>query len=356
MSLELDKHPSESRPARSSPWFLRISLVVLAGFHVLAVFAGFFAPYSYREQHRSYPLAPPMRPHLFHDGVFEGGPFVYPLHPTDDGGYELDRSRTVALRWLARGPTYTLLGILESDIHLFGVDGGEPVFLLGTDALGRDYLSRLLYGGQVSLSAGIVGTALAMVVAIALGGFAGYFGGLADSLIMRAADVFLSLPWIYVLLGARAFLPLDMEPWTAFLVIVGLLGTLGWAGPARVVRGVVASSLSREFVTAARSAGATDTHVLVRHILPQAWGVVLTQAAILVPAYMLAEVTLSFLGLGVAEPVPSWGNMLAAFHQDGLLSLRLRLLSPAVCMVAIAWLYHSVFSKGDGLRLSPREN
>lgn len=328
----------------------RGAIVALVSLHLVAAFAGFFAPYTYREQNRSHPLAPPMPPRFFDaEGAFHLRPFVYPLRSRADGEYEADPSRPLPLRWLVRGATHDVLGSFESDLHLFGVDGEEPVFLLGTDALGRDYLSRLLYGARISLSAGILGTALALAAALALGGLAGYSGGVLDAGIMRAADLFLSLPWIYVLLAARAFLPLDMAPSTAFLVIVALLGALGWAGPARVVRGVVVTTVSREFVTAARSAGASHAHVLIRHVLPQTRPVVLTQAAILVPAYMLAEVTLSFLGLGVTEPVPSWGNMLTSLREDGLLSLRLRLLSPALCMAVIGWLYHVASSKRHGL-------
>jgi peptide/nickel transport system permease protein len=347
---------SDSTSFSKAPWYLRGSVVTLVALHFAALFAGFLAPYSYREQHRSYPLAPPMPPHFVDTaGSVHARPFVYPIEWRDGGTYVEDRSRTLPLRFFVRGPSYSFLGLFDLDVHLFGVDGDEPIFLLGADSLGRDYLSRLVYGGQISLSAGLVGAALAIGVAVLLGGVAGYYGGVFDTAVMRAADLFLSLPWIYVLLAARAFLPLDLPPATAFLVIVGLLGALGWAGPARVVRGVVATTASSEFVTAARGAGGSHGHVLFRHVLPSARSVVLTQGAILVPAYMLAEVTLSFLGLGVSEPVPSWGNMLAAFHQDGLLTLRLRLLSPAACMVAIAWLYHTAARKSDPLASRQQE-
>ena len=315
----------------------RLSVIVgaLVFVHLVAVLAGFFAPYSYREQNRATPRAAPTNIRFIDDeGRWHARPFIYAA-----GGGDV-----VPLSFFVRGSSYELFGFIRSDLHLFGVDESHRVFVLGTDALGRDYFSRLLYGGQLSLTAGLLAAVLALATALVLGAAAGYGGRALDGVIMWTGDVFLSLPWIYMLLAARAFLPLDMEPGDTFLAIVMLLGVLGWAAPMRIVRGVVLSAKEREFVDAARSAGAGHVHILTRHVLPQTYSVLATQAALLIPAYMLAEVTLSFVGLGVGEPRPSWGNMLAELPRTSVLSQEPWTFAPAILLVTVTWLYHSVLS------------
>jgi peptide/nickel transport system permease protein len=306
----------------------------LVTLHVVAAFAGFFSPYSYREQYRDAPRSAPTTIRwIDRDGGFHIVPFI----ESNDGAM-------VPIRFWVRGSSYELFGLVASDRHLFGVDAPHRIFVLGTDSLGRDTFSRLLYGGQLSLTAGLMAAALALGIALVLGAAAGYGGRIVDGVIMWTGDVFLSLPWIYLLLAARAFLPLDMDPAEAFLVIVLLLGFVGWAGPMRLVRGIVMSAKEREFVNAARSAGAGHVHLLTRHVLPQTYPVLATQAAILVPAYMLAEVTLSFVGLGVGEPRPSWGNLLTDVPRASLMTSEPWVFAPAVLIVVVTWLYHSVLS------------
>ncbi|MGH9160516.1 MAG: ABC transporter permease, partial [Vicinamibacteraceae bacterium] len=184
-------------------------------------------------------------------------------------------------------------------------------FLLGTDQYGRDQFSRLLHGARISLVAAVAATALTLLIGVTLGTLAGYVNGL-DGPLMRLADLATALPWIYLLLAARSAFPLDLAPAHALVMIVAVIGLVGWAKPARLVRSVVRSARSREFVVAARSLGASHLYVLRRHVVPQTTSVLLTQAAVLVPQFILAETTLSFLGLGVGEPTPSWGGMLSA--------------------------------------------
>ena len=315
----------------------RLSVIVgaLVSVHLVAVLAGFFAPYSYREQNRATPRAAPTNIRFIDDeGRWHARPFIHAA-----GGRDV-----VPLSFFVRGSSYELFGLVRSDLHLFGVDEPHRVFVLGTDALGRDYFSRLLYSGQLSLTAGLMAAVLALATALVLGAAAGYGGRALGGVIMWTGDVFLSLPWIYMLLAARAFLPLDMEPGETFLVIVMLLGVLGWAAPMRIVRGIVLSAKEREFVDAARSAGAGHVHILTRHVLPQTYSMLATQAALLIPAYMLAEVTLSFVGLGVGEPRPSWGNMLAELPRTSVLSQEPWTFAPAILLVTVTWLYHSVLS------------
>jgi len=212
-------------------------------------------------------------------------------------------------------------------------------FPLGTDEYGRDQLSRLLHGGRISLAAGTLATAISLGAGLAAGAIAGYLGGWIDELLMRVTELFLALPWLYLLLGVRAFLPLSLSPGHAFLLIAGIIGFVGWARPARIVRGIVLSARQREYVEAARGFGASGFYLLRKHILPQTWGVLLVQATVLIPQYILAEVGLSFVGLGVEQPEPSWGNMLASVRQVALLSSCWWMLAPGALLALITLCY-----------------
>jgi peptide/nickel transport system permease protein len=300
-----------------------------AGFLVLlylaAFGAGFAAPYGFDEQSREHSFAPPTRLHFVDAaGRVHLRPFVY----------EEDRSRAFPVRFFVRRTGRW------GGVRLFGVDAPARVFLLGTDRFGRDQLSRLLYGARISLVAGLIGALLAVSLGLAAGGVAGYRGGWLDGIVMRASQLFLALPWLYLLLGVRAFLPLDLAPAGSFLLLVAVLGVVGWAQPGRLVRGAVRGARSRDYVLAARGLGATELHVLRIHVLPRAFGVALTQLAVLIPQYILAEVTMSFLGLGVAEPVPSWGTLLAELESYNILMSYPWMLWPAGVLTAVVLSYY----------------
>jgi len=319
-----------TRPRKLTKW-----VVILVVLHGIVAAAGFFAPYDPVQQDRERPYLPPMRIHVMDaHGHFHVRPFFYPLRLRDGSfdQYEKDTASAVPLHIFTSGGAYRLLGFLPSHLHLFGA-AGTRIYLLGSDAYGRDQLSRILYGGQVSLLAGLLGAAVTLSLGALIGMAAGYYGGWRDELLMRLAELFLALPWLYLLFALRAFLPLTVSPLGAFLLVVVVIGMVGWARPARLVRGVVLSVKERDFVRAARGFGASDIYLLRRHILPETASVLLTQAAILVPQFILAEMTLSFLGLGVPEPMSSWGNLLATLQQYNVLASYWWMYLPALAIV-----------------------
>ena len=320
---------------------------VLVALHLLVLLAGFAAPYDPVEQTRTLPFAPPTALHFVDaDGRFHLRPFVYAMTPDPNNfdAYVEDTTQRFPVRMMVTGATYTLVPGIESRLHLFGVDAPGRISLLGTDGFGRDVLSRLLHGGRISIGAGLVATLCALLVGMAFGTLAGFFGGRIDAALMRAADLFMAIPWLYLLFAVRAALPLHLDTRATFLLLVAVLGVVGWARPARLVRGIVLSARERTYVTAARGFGATSPYLLRRHILPHASGVMLTQAGLLVPQYILAEVTLSFLGLGVGEPTPSWGAMLGNLQQYSVLTSYWWMFTPAVALVAVAIAYHALTS------------
>ena len=291
---------------------LRLTLGFLLALHVAALGAGFLAPYDYAEQHREYALAAPMRVHF-------AGLRPYVTDPNDPGR-----------RW----PVHLFVSG-----RLFAVAPPGVLFLLGSDAFGRDVFSRLLYGARVSLFTGLLATLVALWLGLMLGTIAGFFGGWLDPLLMRGGELVLALPWLYLLLAVRAFLPLHIGTLETFLLLIAVIGGVGWVRPARLVRGVVLSGKERDFVTAARGFGASNLYLIRRHILPQTWPILLTQATVLIPQFLLAEISLSFLGLGVGEPVPSWGNMLAEGMQFHAIVNDPWLLFPGVATIPVLFGY-----------------
>lgn len=317
---------------------LRLLIVLLAGLHAVVLFAGFFAPYDAKVQDRDLPFAPPTKLHFSGASGLHLRPFLYAA-VSDLDGYREDRTREYPMHFFVKGSTYSLLGVVKSDLHLVEVDAPARLMFLGSDAFGRDEFSRLLFGGQISLAAGLLATLLTLATAAVIGTVSGFYGGWIDESLMGLSELFLSLPWLYFLLGVRAFLPLHVSPVGTFLLLIGVIGLIGWARPARLVRGVVLSARNRNYVSAARGSGGSDLYLLRRHILPETFGVLLTQAALLVPMYVAAEATLSFFGLGVSEPVPSWGNMLATLQHYSVLVSYGWLLAPAGALVITSVMY-----------------
>lgn len=327
------------------PKFLAAALW-LAALHIGAAGAGFFASSDFAEQDRSAPLAPPTPIHFAaSDGGFHVRPFVCSWTANSaGGGYLEDCGHQFPIRFFITGSAYRLFDLIPSRRHLFGVASPGAVHLMGTDDFGRDQFSRFLFAGQVSLASGLLACTITLALATLFGSLAGYYKGWADDLIMGAAEVSLALPWLYLLLAARAVLPLDEPPRTAFLIIVCILGLIGWARPARLIRGTVLSAVEREYVLMSRSFGASDSHVLRTHIFPQVRSLLAAQGSLLVPRYMLAEVVLSFLGLGISEPAASWGTMLARTQHFSALTSCWWLFLPGLLLVPTFMSYVSVAS------------
>jgi peptide/nickel transport system permease protein len=286
--------PDSRRPA---PGGRRVGLSILSVFALAAVLAPWLAPHDPHEQF-AYPYAPPMRPHVVDAEGRWHAPFAYGLVLADrlERRYEQDRSRRIPL--------------FELPPDRPGLSADPKPFLLGTDPLGRDVFSRLLYGARASLGIAFTATLGALLLGTIAGALAAQAGGWADETMMRVADFVLVLPAIYVVLVLRAVMPLVLSPAQVLAGLSIVLALAGWPVVARGVRAILRAERTREYAEAARAAGASPTRVLVRHLLPAARGFLGTQAALLVPAFVLAEATLSFVGLGFAEPVPSWGTML----------------------------------------------
>ncbi|HMH05404.1 MAG TPA: ABC transporter permease [Terriglobales bacterium] len=323
-------------------WAAGTSLVLL---HAAIVFAGFVAPYDPTSQNRDLPFVPPVNLHFIDaQGHFHLRPFIYPSIPRLQSLYEYEesRDREYPIHCFVKGPEYKIAGLFSARTHLFGVDTPGQIFLAGSDNYGRDQFSRVLYGGGISLAAGLLATLISLSLGFLLGTISGFYGRWIDESLMRIAELFLVLPWLYLLLAVRAFLPLHISPIQTFFLLVAVIGAVGWGRPARLVRGVVLSAKTRKYVAASRGFGASDAYILRRHVLPHTYGVLLTQAALLVPQYVVAEVTLSFLGLGLSEPLPSWGNLLANLQQYNVLVSYWWMFAPGLALIVFSLGYLAV--------------
>src|SRR5579884_1760298 len=342
-------HSRETFKFSWAVWFL-ISV------HAVVALAGLIAPYHYETQDREHPYAAPSRVHWVDcQGRFHFRPFVYVTKIAENtlNEYTEDCSQQARIEFFVPGDAYTVLGTFHFTRHLFGVQASAGLFLLGTDGFGRDQFSRLLYGGQVSLFAGFVAASFSVITGLLLGSIAGMYSGRMDDVVMRVAEIFITVPWFYLLIAVRAFLPLQISPVTAFLLVVSVIGIVGWGRPARLVRGVVLSARERNFVLAARGFGASNAYLLRRHLMPLTFRVLLTQMAVLIPQFVLAEVILSFLGLGIGEPFPSWGNMLAQAQQYHVLISYWWMLLPGLAPIPVFLAYHSL---GEALQERIKSN
>ncbi len=303
----------------------RAGLALVLFVFALAAAAPWLAPDDPGLQHPDYLHAPPMRPHVRGaDGAWHW-PFFHPLRLASrlESRYEEDRSREVPLRWFADGR------------FLSTGHQPDPWFPLGADSYGRDVAARILYGGRISLAVSVLSVIAALVIGALAGSLAGYAGGRVDEALMRLAEFIVVLPTVYLVLALRAAMPLVLGAAQVFVLMVGIFALVGWPYVARGVRGIVAVERNREYADAARAAGAGHWRILFRHLLPAAAGHLGTQATLLLPAVILAEATLSFVGLGFPDPTPTWGTMLQDASNVGTLAQFPWMLMPAAAVFVV---------------------
>ena len=325
---------------------------VLCVFLLISLFAEFISPYSPHTRNRRYLQGPPMGIHFFDTNWnFHLRPFVYArANKRDPVTFRLkavvDTSKQIPLRFFTRGETYKFWGLFESNLHLFGVDKGM-VNLFGTDQLGRDLFSRIMYATRISLSVGAIGVLLAFVLGIIMSGIAGYLGGIADELIMRLMEFIRSIPTLPLWLALAAALPRDWSALKVYLAVTAILASIGWTHLGRRVRSKLLSLREEDFILSARLAGCSDARIIGRHMLPSFMSYLIVDLTISFPYIILAETSLSFLGLGLREPIVSWGVLLySAQNIRSLAQIPWLLITGLFVVVAVLAFNFA----GDGLR------
>src|SRR5690606_14484781 len=324
-----------------------VFLIVL---HVICIFAEFFAPYPEGQTNRDLFYLPPTKIHFRDENGRLTWPYVYAYTKVDRGlhRYEPDPSLgKFPIKLFVRGHRYKVLGLFETDIHLYGVDPPAVIYPLGADLYGRDILSRIWYGGRRTLFVGVIGILISTTIGLVYGATSGYFGGKVDNVMMRIAEIIISIPQFYLLVALSAILPVGLSSTTRFFLVTVIIGFIGWAGLSRVIRGMVLSLRAQEFVEGARAAGASTWRIIRRHIIPNTLSYLIVSMTIQLPGFILSEASLSFIGLGIQEPQASWGLMLSDGQNLAALSRYPWILAPGFFIAAsvLAWSF-----LGDGVR------
>jgi peptide/nickel transport system permease protein len=336
--------------------FRRHRLALWSGLFLIAVYLSiliseFLAPYDLHTRNVDAIYSPPQAVRIWHDGALTA-PFVYGRTMTLDMDtlqrvYAEDRSAPQYLRFFCRGDRYLFWGMIPGDRHLFCPAEGGTLYLLGTDRLGRDNLSRIIHGARISLTIGILGVAFSFVLGIVLGGIAGYYGGRLDAAVQRLTEVLQSLPSIPLWMALAAIIPVTWSPLLVYLGITVILAMIDWTGLARAVRSKLLSLREEDYVTAARLMGAGPGRIIGRHLVPGFMSHLIASATLAIPGMILGETALSFLGIGLRAPVTSWGILLTEARGVSVIALYPWLLLPVVPVILVVLAFNFL---GDGLR------
>ena len=354
--------PQQERYFLASQWRMmwwrlrRHKLAVTSGLVLLILYFSiliteFLAPYNLVHRHTDFIFAPPQRVHFFHDGHFIG-PFVYGLDYKLNmvnlkREYTPNPTKVEPLRFFCRGDDYKFWGMFQSNVHVACPAKGGTFFFLGTDRLGRDVWSRILYGTRISLTVGLVGITISFILGISIGGAAGYFGGWVDNIAQRLIEVLRSLPELPLWMALSAALPVRWSPIVIYFGITLILGMLDWPGLARAVRSKLLALREEDFCTAATLMGARPRRIIARHLLPNFMSHLIASATLSIPAMILGETALSFLGLGLRPPVTSWGVLLVEAQNIEAVALYPWLMLPVVPVIITVLAFNFL---GDGLR------
>jgi peptide/nickel transport system permease protein len=354
--------PEQERYYQASQWkimwwkFRRHKLAVWSGaililFYLAVPFAEQIAPYTANERSNDHLYSPPQAVHFFHEGRFEG-PFVYGLEASVDletvrWVFTEDRTDVQPIRFFCFGSQYKFWGLVDGSFRLFCPAEGGTLFLLGTDRLGRDVFSGLVYGARLSLTVGLVGVTISIVLGLFFGGIAGFFGGIIDSLVQRVIEILRSLPELPLWMALSAALPVTWSPVWIYLGITVILGLLDWPGLARAVRSKLLALREEEYARAATLMGATPSRVIRKHLLPGFTSHIIASASLSIPAMILGETALSYLNLGLRRPAVSWGVLLNEAQDISVVVVYPWLMAPVVPIIIVVLAFNFL---GDGLR------
>ncbi len=339
----------------------RVGLSILAFLYLLAIFAGFLAPYGLSQYSTDasdrVSWSPPTKIHWKDDQGKLTGPYIYVSKrqlslETFRDEYQEDTAIKYPIRFFVSSPDtipYKFLGLFGTKLKLLSVNAPAKLYLWGSDNLGRDQFSRVMYGAQISLTIGILATLVSLILGLILGGIAGFYGGIWDTIIMRIVEVINSIPGLFLLITLRAVFPQSMNPLLVFFIVICMLAFIGWGSLARVVRAQVLSAREQDYVSAATALGASDARIIARHLLPNTATYIIISISLLIPGFILEESALSFIGIGVVEPYASWGSLLKMAQDGGFESITGRpwVLIPGIFifLAVLGWQF-----VGDGLR------
>jgi peptide/nickel transport system permease protein len=328
-----------------------VSMAFLALMYLSTVISEFIAPYDLQTRSSAYIFAPPQQVHLFHEGKFLG-PFVYALKTARDMEtlqrvYTPDPTRPQPLRFFCLGDSYEFWGLIEGSFHFVCPPKGGQFFWLGTDRLGRDMFSRIVYAARISLTIGLIGITLSFALALFLGGLAGYYGGWVDMIVQRLTEIIKSFPHLPLWLALSAALPVTWSPLLVYFGITLILALLDWPGLGRAVRSKLLSLREEDYAAAAQMMGAKPGRIIGRHLLPGFMSHLIASATLSIPSMILAETALSFLGLGLRPPITSWGVLLNEATDINVVAVNWWLMLPVVPVILVILAYQFM---GDGMR------